>query len=72
MIRNGCLPLDAKIVAALRRSPLSLDAYAWLTYRLARLQHETLIPWRPLEAQFGGIQAPAAVPVDVPQEPRGG
>ena len=53
MIRNGCLPLDAEIVAALRSSPMALDAYAWLTHRVARLKHATLVPWRPLEAQFG-------------------
>ena len=51
--RGGSVPLDAAIVHQLRRSALALDTYAWLTYRVARLTDETLIPWRSLEAQFG-------------------
>ena len=37
----------------LRRSPLALEAYAWLTYRVSRLERETVVPWRSLEIQFG-------------------
>ena len=51
--RGSAVPLDAAIVHGLRRSALSLDTYAWLTYRIARLKDETLIPWRSLEKQFG-------------------
>ncbi len=53
MIRSGFVPLDAAVVDGLRRSPLSLDTYAWLTYRVARLKEDTTIPWRSLERQFG-------------------
>ena len=51
--RGSAVPLDAAIIHGLRRSALSLDTYAWLTYRIARLKEETLIPWRSLEKQFG-------------------
>ena len=51
--RSGSVPLDATIVHELRRSALALDTYAWLTYRVAHLKDETLIPWLSLEAQFG-------------------
>lgn len=51
--RSGSVPLDAGILDGLGRSPLALDAYAWLTYRVARLERETVIPWRSLEIQFG-------------------
>lgn len=53
LARTGAVPLDAGIVADLRRSPLALDTYAWLTHRVSRLKKDTLIPWRSLEAQFG-------------------
>ncbi len=53
LARAGSVPLDAAILAGLRRSPLALDAYAWLTYRVARLQRDTVVPWRSLEIQFG-------------------
>ena len=53
LARSGSVPLDAAIVHGLRRSPLALDAYAWLTYRAPRLPRETVIPWRSLEVQFG-------------------
>ena len=51
--RSGSVPLDAGILDGLGRSPLALDAYAWLTYRVARLERETVVPWRSLEIQFG-------------------
>ncbi len=53
LARSRSLPLDGAIVHGLRRSPLALDTYMWLTYRVATVQEETLIPWRPLERQFG-------------------
>ena len=53
LARTGSVPLDAGILNGLGRSPLALDAYAWLTYRVARLARETVVPWRSLEIQFG-------------------
>ena len=53
MARQSSVPLDPAIVNSLRRSPLALDAYAWLTYRVKTLKRETVVPWRSLEIQFG-------------------
>lgn len=48
------VPLDLAVVRALRRSPLQLDVYAWLTYRLPLLRRQETIPWEGLVLQFGG------------------
>ena len=41
----------------LKRSPLALDIYFWLTYRMSYLQKDTLIPWEFLQMQFGAYYA---------------
>ena len=46
-------PLSMEAVRALRRSPLDLDVYAWLVYRLYRLHRRLVIPWSELAMQFG-------------------
>jgi hypothetical protein len=38
---------------ALKDSPLALDIYSWLTYRLSYLRRPCLIPWKTLQTQFG-------------------
>jgi len=48
------VPLDTRILRALKKSPLAIDLYTWLTYRVSYLQGETTIPWEKLEEQFGG------------------
>ncbi|MDE0628479.1 MAG: replication protein RepA [Bryobacterales bacterium] len=53
MVRSSSVPLDAHIVQNLRRSPLALDVYAWLTWRVSTLKKETVIPWLALERQLG-------------------
>ncbi|MDE0125855.1 MAG: replication protein RepA [Bryobacterales bacterium] len=53
MARSSSVPLDAKIVQKLRRSPMALDVYAWLTWRVSTLKKETVIPWLALERQLG-------------------
>ena len=53
MTGDSIVPLESRIVHKLRRSPLSLDLYAWLSYRLFRLKKKTFIPWHKLEPQFG-------------------
>jgi hypothetical protein len=47
------VPVDLRAVKVLQRSPLALDIYAWLTYRLSYLRSPTVIPWPLLEMQFG-------------------
>ena len=50
---KSAVPLDPVIVRTLRRSPLALDLYAWLTYRMATLDETKSVSWPALEAQFG-------------------
>jgi hypothetical protein len=47
------VPVDMAALMALKRSPLALDIYCWLTYRLSYLQKDALIPWELLQMQFG-------------------
>ncbi|WP_179266550.1 replication protein RepA [Asanoa hainanensis] len=47
------VPLNMGALAALRGSPMRLDIYAWLTWRMSYLRRPTLIPWDALMVQFG-------------------
>lgn len=47
------IPVDMRALAALRRSPMQIDLYLWLTYRLSYLKQETVLPWELLQLQFG-------------------
>jgi len=37
----------------LKASPMALDTYAWLTYRMSYLSKTTLVPSESLQSQFG-------------------
>lgn len=47
------IPIDLRALKTLKRSPLALDIYCWLTYRMSYLRRETEIPWSALQLQFG-------------------
>jgi hypothetical protein len=47
------VPIDLRALKALKRSPLALDIYCWLTYRLSYLKGHKVIPWGALQLQFG-------------------
>jgi hypothetical protein len=47
------VPLDLRAVRALKKSPLTLDLYAWATRRVSYLSQPTLIPWHALRLSFG-------------------
>jgi len=47
------VPVDVATLRQLKRSPMALDIYTWLTYRYSYLDREVLIPWEGLQAQFG-------------------
>ena len=53
MTANAVIPLESNIVLKLKKSSLTLDLYAWLTYRVTNLSRETLITWPQLSRQFG-------------------
>jgi len=50
---NSPVPVDMRALKALKRSPLALDIYCWLTYRMSYLRKPTEIPWPALQMQFG-------------------
>ncbi|MGH9776720.1 MAG: replication protein RepA [Candidatus Acidiferrales bacterium] len=52
IIKNP-VPINMAALKALKRSPMALDIYCWLTYRMSYLKRVTTIPWEALQAQFG-------------------
>lgn len=56
-IINAPVPVDLRVLKMLKRSPLALDVYSWLTYRIYTLnagrRPSTTIPWDSLQLQFG-------------------
>ena len=51
------VPIDMRAIRALKKSPLALDIYSWLTYRASYLKRPTVIPWSSLALQFGSNYA---------------
>ena len=47
------VPIDMRAIKALKQSPMALDIYTWLTYRVSYLKRPTVIPWESLALQFG-------------------
>lgn len=47
------IPVDMRAIKALKRSPMALDIYCWLTYRASYARKATTIPWAALAMQFG-------------------
>ena len=62
------VPVDMRILKALKRSPMELDIYCWTIYRIYTLNHSrrstVTIPWEALRGQFGSNYA------DTPQGAR--
>jgi len=48
------VPIDIRALKALRKSPMAIDIYCWLTYRMSYLKKDTVIPFDSLQVQFGG------------------
>lgn len=47
------VPVDMRAIRALKRSPMALDIYCWLTYRASYAKKPSTIPWAALAVQFG-------------------
>ena len=54
------VPIDMNILKALKRSPLGLDLYLWLTYRTFALRAPLRITWKQVYHQFGADPAKAS------------
>lgn len=51
------IPIDLRALKILKKSPMALDMYCWLTYRMSYLNKQTCIPWGALQMQFGSEYA---------------
>jgi len=54
------VPVDLRALRALKRSPLALDLYAWLTYTAyvaSKSRKARMVPWEGLHAQMGAEYA---------------
>ena len=51
------VPIDLRALRALKSSPMALDIYSWLTYRVSYLKRPSLVPWEALWTQFGADYA---------------
>lgn len=47
------VPIDMRAIKALKRSPMALDIYTWLTYRMSYLKRPTVIPWEGVAMMLG-------------------
>lgn len=47
------VPVDMGALRRLGRSPLAIDLYTWLTYRMSYLKAPVTVPWGALQEQFG-------------------
>lgn len=47
------VPVDLRVLDALSASPMAMDVYVWLTYRVAKARRVTDLPWAFLMLQFG-------------------
>jgi Plasmid encoded RepA protein len=56
-IINNPVPIDMRALKSLKQSPLALDIYCWLTYRMSYLKKPTEISWGTLALQFGSDYA---------------
>ena len=56
-ITRSAVPVDLPAIELLKGSPLAIDIYIWLTYRMSYLRRPCLIPWKALERQLGATYA---------------
>ncbi len=54
-IKKSYVPVDLTIAGRLKKSPLALDLFFWMTYRLYRMdpRQDITVSWKDLASQFG-------------------
>ena len=52
-ITSAAVPVDMRVLRAIKQSPLALDLYAWSTWRVFKLSESQFIPWEGLMEQMG-------------------
>jgi Plasmid encoded RepA protein len=53
------VPMSVMAISMLRRSPMAMDLYFFITYRVFRLENPITITWEQLRLQFGSAYSPA-------------
>jgi hypothetical protein len=53
LLLSSPVPLDWRILKSLKQSPMALDLYMWLSYRMFTLSKPQKIKWETLALQFG-------------------
>jgi len=53
-ITRNAVPLDLRILATLKNSPLGLDLYMFIAWRTFKLEKPAVISWESLQKQLGG------------------
>lgn len=56
-ILTSSAPVSMDVIAKIRKSPLAIDIYCWLTYRMSYLKKPTVVPWKSIQSQFGAEYA---------------
>lgn len=51
------IPIDLDVIKAIKKSPMAIDIYCWLTHRMSYLKKHSVIPWETLQTQFGADYA---------------
>lgn len=51
------VPVDMRAVGALKKSPLALDIYFWLTHRMSYLKSPTVVSWAGVAMMLGSSYA---------------
>ncbi len=47
------VPVDLRVMDALSASPMAMDVYVWLSYRVVKARSVSTLPWQILMRQFG-------------------
>jgi len=47
------IPIDRRALRVIKKSPMAIDIYCWMTYRMSYLRKQAMIPWEVLQMQFG-------------------
>ena len=60
IIRNA-VPLDLRVLSVLKNSPLGLDLYMFISWRVFKISKPVFISWESLQQQLGGQYADVKV-----------
>ena len=53
-ITNNAVPLDLRVISVLKNSPLGLDLYMFISWRVYKINKPVFISWENLQQQLGG------------------